>query len=52
MRCTGPARASSRSRERARWEPRLSPRTAWISSTMTVFTVRSIERPPALVSRM
>ena len=37
MRCRRrPARASSRSSDSARWAPRLSPATAWISSTITV----------------
>ena len=53
MRWTGwPASASSRSSESARWLPRLSRASAWISSTMTVETVRSIPRPPSLVSSM
>ena len=43
--------ASSRSSVSARCEPRLSRATAWISSTMTVSTVRSISRPFALVTR-
>ena len=37
--------ASSRSRVSARCAPRLSRATAWISSTITVSTVRSIARP-------
>ena len=41
----GRADASSRSRESARWEPRLSPASAWISSTMTVRTAPSSCRP-------
>ena len=45
-----PQSASSRSSERARWAPRLSRATAWISSTITVRTVRSVLRPPSLVS--
>ncbi len=49
-RCTGrPARLSSRSRESERWLPRLSRTSAWISSTITVRTVRTIPRPPSLV---
>ncbi len=40
-----PHRASSRSRLSARWLPRLLPATAWISSTITVRTFRSIARP-------
>ncbi len=47
-----PYSSSSRSRERERWEPRLSSATAWISSTITVRTVRSMPRPPSLVRRM
>ncbi len=43
--------ASSRSSVRARCEPRLSRATAWISSTITVSTVRSASRPLALVTR-
>ena len=44
-RCTGSsATCASRSRVRARCEPRLFPATAWISSTMTVRTLRSIDR--------
>ena len=37
-------RASNRSRERARCEPRLSSATAWISSTMTVRTRGDVAR--------
>ncbi len=37
-------RASRRSSERARWAPRLSSATAWISSTMTVRTRRRCSR--------
>ena len=44
-------RASSRSSESARWAPRLSRATAWISSQMTVRTVPSMRRPPTLVRR-
>ena len=43
--------ASSRSSVSARCAPRLSRATAWISSTMTVSTVRSAARPLALVTR-
>ena len=42
--------ASSRSSVSARCAPRLSRATAWISSTMTVSTVRSASRPLALVT--
>ena len=58
MRCTGPAdaadatKASKRSSDNARCAPRLLPASAWISSMMTVRTVFSIVRPPALFSRM
>ena len=56
MRCgwRGPPRhqASSRASVSARCEPRLSSATAWISSTMTVRTVRSISRGLSAVSRM
>ena len=38
------ASASSRSRERARWAPRLVPARAWISSTITHSTLRSVCR--------
>ena len=38
------ATCASRSRVRARCEPRLFPATAWISSTMTVRALRSIDR--------
>ena len=44
--------AASRSRDTARWAPRLLPANAWISSTMTVSTVPSIRRPDSEVSRM
>jgi hypothetical protein len=47
-----PTRAASRSSESERCEPRLSATMAWISSTITVRVVRSIARPPSLVSRM
>ena len=49
IRWKGPASASSRSSERARWEPRLSRATAWISSTITVRTPDNIPRPLVLV---
>ena len=39
-----PASASRRSSDSARWLPRLSRATAWISSTITVRTLRSISR--------
>ena len=53
MRGTGrPASASSRSSDSARCAPRLSSATAWISSTMTVSTSRSISRLLPDVSRM
>ena len=42
--------ASSRSRVSARWAPRLSRATAWISSTITVSTVRKAARPRSLVT--
>ena len=45
-------RASRRSSERARWAPRLSSATAWISSTMTVRTRRRFSRDLPAVSRM
>ena len=41
---------SRRSRVSARWAPRLSRATAWISSTMTVSTVRRAARPRSLVT--
>ena len=44
--------ASSRSSDSARWAPRLSPATAWISSTMTVRTSASQFRLDSAVSRM
>ncbi len=51
MRCAGASsRPSSRSRDSARWAPRLVPATAWTSSTMTVSTPRSASRA-RLVSR-
>ena len=43
--------ASSRSSVSARCAPRLSRATAWISSTMTVSTVRSASRPFSEVTR-
>jgi len=53
IRCSGPpARASSRSRDKARWAPRLLPARAWISSRMSVRTVPSSSRPEAEVSRI
>ncbi len=45
MRCAGTrSSASSRSRLSARCVPRLLPATAWISSTITVSTSRSVSR--------
>ena len=45
MRCAGrPRRSSRRSRDTARCVPRLEPAKEWISSTMTVSTVRSVSR--------
>ena len=44
-----PTSSSSRSRDSARWLPRLSRTMAWISSTITVRTVESIARPPSVV---
>ncbi len=44
--------ASSRSSDSARCAPRLLPASAWISSTITVRTVRSIFRPDSVLSRM
>ena len=44
-------RASRRSRESARWAPRLVPATAWTSSTMTVSTPRRASRDWAVRSR-
>ncbi len=53
MRCKRPpsdsTRWASRSRLRARWLPRLSRASVWTSSTMTVRTLRSIERDEAAV---
>ena len=46
----GPPSASSRSSDSARCAPRRVPITAWISSTITVRTVRSISRLRADVS--
>ena len=51
MRSSGPVATScSRSRLSARCAPRRVPITAWISSTMTVRTVRSISRLRSAVS--
>ena len=47
-----PVRWARRSSVIARCEPRLSSIMAWISSTITVATERSISRPPSEVSRM
>ena len=46
MRCGGPRRRprSSRSRVSARWAPRLVAARAWISSTITASTPRSVSR--------
>ena len=45
MRCAGAAvSSSSRSSDRARCAPRFVPASAWISSTMTVSTPRSVSR--------
>ena len=44
------ARCCSRSRLSDRWTPRLFPAKVWISSTMTVRTVRNISRALGLVS--
>ena len=44
------AACSRRSRVRARWLPRLSRAVAWISSTITVSTVRSTSRLLAAVT--
>ena len=52
MRCGGaPVISSRRSRDRARWEPRLVPATAWISSTMTRRTEVRISRAAEVRSR-
>jgi hypothetical protein len=52
MRCSGrPARCSSRSRDNARCAPRLVGTRAWISSTMTVSTLRSASRALEVNSR-
>ena len=54
MRCNGsrsPRSSSSRSSERKRWEPRLPATIAWISSTMTVSTERSVSRACEVSSR-
>ena len=51
MRVSGPeVSRSSRSTDRARWDPRLFPTSAWISSMMSVCTFGRMRRPPALVS--
>ncbi len=47
-----PLRASRRSSESSRCAPRLSPATAWISSTITVSTSRRLRRLFSAVSRM
>jgi hypothetical protein len=45
IRCGGSSQSSSsRSSERARWAPRLDAAIAWISSTITVRTLRSVSR--------
>ena len=50
MRCSGrPATRSSRSRESARWLPRLSRARAWISSTITVSAPPRSVRPRSAV---
>ena len=46
-----PRRASSRSRESARWAPRLLPATACTSSTMTVSTPRRVSLACEVSSR-
>ena len=52
MRCGGASAISSRrSSERARWEPRLVPATAWTSSTMTQRTGVRISRADEVSSR-
>ncbi|RAO21623.1 hypothetical protein ONO23_06611 [Micromonospora noduli] len=52
MRCAGVGSSSSRrSRERARWAPRLLPATACTSSTITVWTPRSESRAADVSSR-
>jgi len=48
----GAVNACRRSSDSARWAPRLSAATAWISSTITVLTSRSARRPDSDVSRM
>ena len=51
-RCTGPsAMCASRSSVRARCEPRLFDATAWISSTITVVVLRSMDRLRSAVTR-
>ena len=53
VRCNGRSvSASSRSRESARWSPRLSGATAWISSTMTVSALFRKRRLHSAVSRI
>jgi hypothetical protein len=47
-----PARASKRSSERARCEPRLLEAKAWISSTITIRVVLSMPRPDSEPKRM
>ena len=47
-----PVRWARRSMVSARCAPRLSPISAWISSTMSVRAVASWRRPPSLVRRM
>ena len=52
MRAGGRAvRASSRSRDSARWAPRLLGARAWISSMMTVRTVSNMALPEALLNK-
>ncbi len=52
IRCARPPQsASRRSRVRARWDPRLSRATAWISSTMTARTRRRRSRLRPAVTR-
>ncbi len=45
-----PVSRSRRSKDKARCEPRLLPKIAWISSTITVLTDCNSLRPPTLVS--
>src|SRR5262249_5763940 len=47
-----PQSAASRSSESDKWVPRLLAASAWISSTITVRAVASIERPDSEPSRM